>query len=181
MTPVQTVATLLAARRGDDHRGVRDRTGEWTWGETVTASARRGALLGELRRDGPFHVGVLLPNVPEYLFWLGGAALAGAAVVGINPTRRGAALAADVRATDCQLVVTDAEGAALFEGLDLGIDAARVLVVGTDAYEHRLAGVDERSSSALVEDADQVPRDALFLLLFTSGTTGDPKAVRCTQ
>ena len=42
---------------------------------------------GELRRDGPFHVGVLLENVPEFVFWLGGAALAGATVVGINPTR----------------------------------------------------------------------------------------------
>ena len=59
------------------------------------------------RRPGPFHVGVLLDNVPEYLFLLGGAALAGATVVGINPTRRGAELAADIRHTDCQVLVTD--------------------------------------------------------------------------
>jgi len=61
-------------------------------GEVVTESARRGALAESLRRPGPFHIGVLLPNVAEYLFWLGGSALAGAVVVGINPTRRGAAL-----------------------------------------------------------------------------------------
>ena len=76
----------------------------------------------------------MLPNGPEYLFWLNGAALAGAAIVGINPTRRGEALAADVRATDCSIIVTDAEGAALLEGLDLGLDADKVLVVGSDRY-----------------------------------------------
>ena len=71
-------------------------------------AARRAALLDERRRPGPFHVGVLLENMPEYVFLLGGAALAGAAVVGINPTRRGEELAGDIRHTDCQLVVTDA-------------------------------------------------------------------------
>ena len=59
------------------------------------------------RRPGPFHVGVLLENVPEFVFLLMGAGLAGAAVVGINPTRRGAELARDINHTDCQLIVTD--------------------------------------------------------------------------
>ena len=53
------------------------------------------------------HIGVLLPNGSEYLFWLNGAALAGAAIVGINPKRRGDALAADIRATDCSVIVTE--------------------------------------------------------------------------
>ena len=50
---------------------------------------------------------MLLENGPEYLFWLGGAALSGATIVGINPTRRGAELARDIRHTDCQLIVTE--------------------------------------------------------------------------
>ena len=36
----------------------------------------------------PPHIGVLLDNTPDYLFAFGGAALAGAAVVGLNHTRR---------------------------------------------------------------------------------------------
>src|SRR6202035_2662606 len=81
------------------------------------------------------HVGVLLDNVPEYLFWLAGAALAGAVVVGINPTRRGQELARDIRFTDCTLVVTDEVGSGLLEGLDVGLPAERVLC--TDGADYR--------------------------------------------
>ena len=63
------------------------------------------------------------------------------------------------------------------------MDDDKVLVIGTDA----LRGPAGRSSPAataaraLIDDADDVDEDSLFLLIFTSGTTGVPKAVRCTQ
>ncbi len=177
-----TIARMLAARAGDDRPAVLDATSTWSWREAVAAGAARGALAAGLRRPGPFHVGVLLPNVPEYLFWLHGAALTGATVVGVNPTRRGEALAADVRATDCQLVVTDVEGAALLDGLDLGLDPGRVLVVGSEPYRDLLTAHGGGDTAAeLLDRVDAVPEDQLYLLLFTSGTTGTPKAVRCTQ
>jgi fatty-acyl-CoA synthase len=178
---MSTVATMLAARADDDGPAVADATGSWTWRQAVAAGATRGALATRLRRPGPFHIGVLLPNGPEYLFWLNGAALARAAIVGINPTRRGEALAADVRATDCQLIVTDAEGAATLAGLELGLGTERILVVGTTEYDERLDGLATEAGSSLVAAADEADEDDLFLLLFTSGTTGTPKAVRCTQ
>src|SRR3954447_800429 len=37
--------------------------------------------------DGVLHVGVLLDNLPEYLFAFGGAALSRSAIVGLNHTR----------------------------------------------------------------------------------------------
>jgi fatty-acyl-CoA synthase len=162
-------------------------------GRRRRGQARRPGAGPPCRRDGghsgPPHIGVLLPNGPEYLFWLNGAALAGGAVVGINPTRRGEALAADIRATDCALIVTDQGGAALLHDLTLGIDPDHILVVGTPRYHDLLRqfGADGSSNAeggaarTLIAGAGRISTDSLFLLNFTSGTTGTPKAVRCTQ
>jgi fatty-acyl-CoA synthase len=170
-----TVAELLVARAEDDHTGLRFEDESWTWCQVVAACAARARMLSVLRREGPFHVGVLLENVPEYLFLLGGAALAGATVVGINPTRRGAELARDVRHTDCQLIVTDGAQLSLLDGLDTGVEPDRVLLADAPSYPPLTGSPSLPELSALPDP------DALYLLLFTSGSTGAPKAVRVTQ
>src|SRR5699024_3849734 len=124
----------------------------------------------------PFHIGVLLDNVAEYVFWLGGAALAGATVVGINPTRGGAELAQEVSHTDCQLVVTDRAGMQLLDGLDIGVDQDRFLVIDQPGY------ADEVAAQAAVPYRDrEITTATRMLLLFTSGTTGNSKAAICSQ
>jgi fatty-acyl-CoA synthase len=173
---VPSFAEILAARADDDHTAILFEDDTITYRAFIAEAAARAALLSAARRDGPFHVGVLLENVPEYLYWIGGAALAGAAVVGINPTRRGDELAHDVRHTDCQLLVTDERGAQTLEGLDLGIAADATLTVGTPAYEER---VGEYEGAAL--PAPLPPPDTRLLLLFTSGSTSAPKAVVCSS
>ena len=177
-----SVATLLANRAEDDRVAVMDGDGRWTWRQAVQEGATRGALARSLIGEHKPHIGLLLPNGAEYLFWLNAAALAGAAKVGINPTRRGDALAADIRATDCAMIVTDDEGAALLEGLDLGVDTDKILVVGSGRYQDLLAQhAGSAEAASLIAHVDEVDEGALFLLIFTSGTTGVPKAVRCTQ
>jgi fatty-acyl-CoA synthase len=174
--PPDTVVSLLDERRHDDRPGLQFGDRRWTWRQVIEECDRRAALAAALRQPGPFHIGVLLDNVPEYLLWLGGAAMVGAVVVGINPTRRGAELARDVRYTDCQLIVTDTRGSALLDGLDLGVTGDRVLQVDSSVYDSLL----EHAPRAPSKPATVTP-GSLFLLLFTSGTTGEPKAVRCTQ
>ncbi len=170
-----TWASAFRDRAGDDHVGLRFGDDSWTWAEVVRESEARAAMALDLRRDGPFHIGVLLDNVPDFLFWIGGAALAGATVVGINPTRRGAELAGDIRHTDCQLIVTDGAHRELFNGLDLGIAPGRVIQVDGVAYAAMLA-----EYAGATVDVD-VGEDSNAMLLFTSGSTGAPKAVICTS
>ncbi|MDV3126900.1 AMP-binding protein [Mycobacterium sp. 21AC1] len=174
-----SIAGMLLDRRGDQRLGLRTRERDWTWDGVLAESAARGALGREMlsQRPGrPPHIGVLLPNVPEFVFWLGGAALVGATVVGINPTRGAAELAAEIRLADCQLIITDNTGAARLSDLDTGLGTDRVLVVGTAAYDEMVAA--HRAAPEVPADIDA---DTLFLLLFTSGTTGTSKAVKCSQ
>ncbi|UUZ59399.1 hypothetical protein [Nocardioides sp. B-3] len=135
----ETIAGLLLDRLGDDHPGLLSRDRSRTRDEVVHESAARAELARALRVDGPFHIGVLLENVPEFILWLGGAALAGASIVGINNTRSGAHLEEEVRNTELQLVITDTAGLALLDGLDIGLSRDRFLLVDDPAYGDRVA------------------------------------------
>lgn len=153
-----TVRDLLLARAGDDRPALLWReAGSITtlsWREYVAAAIRLAAEL-ESRLDPalPPHVGVLLPNGPAFALHLAAAGLGGHVLVGLNSTRRGEALAADVAKADCQVVV---------DSPDLTLAALRD------------AGPVEPPA------ADPAP-DSLFMLIFTSGTSGSPKAVRVTH
>jgi fatty-acyl-CoA synthase len=172
----ETIADLLLARAGDGHPGLRTRERTWTWDEVVRASAARAGLARDLRIDGPFHIGVLLDNVPEYVFWLGAAALSGATIVGVNPTRRGSALEQEVGHTDLQLVVTDEAGLKLLDGLGIGVPRDRFLLVDGEEYAETVA------VHACEPFRDpEITAGTPMLLLFTSGTTGASKAARCSQ
>jgi fatty-acyl-CoA synthase len=171
-----TIAGLLLARADDDNTALLFEDQRWSWRELVREAAARSAMLRELRPPGrPWHVGVLLENTPEYIFLIAGAALCGATVAGINPTRRGAELARDIRGTDCAVIVTDEAYGGLLDGIDLG--GPRILDAGGLEYAGLLAAHREAPAEATAEGID--PRSAL-LLLFTSGSTGAPKAVICS-
>ena len=136
--------------------------------------------------DGPFHVALMLDNVPEFVFWLEAAALAGAVVVGANPTHRGDELVRDLTHTECQFLVTDSTYLPLVEGSRIGdtlgtveADNARVLVLDTDAAQAELAAHAGTRPAEVAEPS--VTPETLGYLLFTSGTSGAPKACLCSQ
>src|SRR5205085_2180458 len=71
--------------------------------------------------DGtPFHIGVLLDNTPDYLCALAAAALTGATLVGVNPTRIGPELARDVEHADLLAVVTEDRHRPLLDDIGVG-------------------------------------------------------------
>ncbi|MFR0352802.1 AMP-binding protein [Streptomyces sediminimaris] len=170
-----TVAELVAERFGDHRPGLWYEDLVLSHHEVAAGAAARAALLADLLPPGAEpHVGVLLDNTPEYPLWLGAAALAGAAVAGINPTRRGAELARDILHTECRTVVTDQSRLPLLAGLDL--PGVRLLVTGSEEYERLLAPY----ADARPDPSRAAPGDRL-LLYFTSGSTGAPKAAICSQ
>ncbi|MCB0895688.1 MAG: long-chain-fatty-acid--CoA ligase [Nocardioidaceae bacterium] len=167
-----TVREQLLARAEDDRPGLLFEDASWTWAEVVRESCVRSAVLSTLLEPTlPPHVGVLLENVPEFLFLLGGAALGGHVVVGLNPTRRGPALAADVARADVQVVVTDAAHADLLADVDVEVLPIESPDWTTWLEEH--AGAPAPGTA--------IGPDDLMMLIFTSGTSGDPKAVNVTQ
>lgn len=183
--PVRSVAERLHALADVHDRGIRSEEGEIPWAGAVAEAAVRVAALRELLDGAPHpHVGVLLPGTPEYLHLLDAAACSEFVVVGLNSTRRGAALGRDVALADCAVVLTDAEHEPLLDGAlppsrDEGPGAVRVLRVDSPGYAELL----NRHRGAALPPLDSVPvgPDDLLGLVFTSGTSGDPKAVRITQ
>jgi fatty-acyl-CoA synthase len=175
------LADVILRRSGDARAGLLFEDREWSWAEVVEEMRLRALLIREtLLRDllpgHPRHVGVLLDNVPEYVFLLGGAALAGAVVVGVNTTRRGAELARDITSTDCHVVLTDGHHEGLLEALDLGIATDHVVRVDTGHYSAAVGTI------GAGPDVVEAPRPGdLVLLVFTSGSTTAPKAVRVSQ
>ena len=171
-----TMRELLLARAQDDRPALLFEDQRYSWREYFQACCERAEALLAWRRPGPFHVGVLLENVPEYLFMTGAASLAGATVVGINPTRRGAGLERDIRHTDCQILVTEQRHAELLEGLELGIPGDRRFDVASPAWREAITHFKGASPPRIEAD----PR-ATYMLIFTSGTTGEPKAAICSS
>jgi fatty-acyl-CoA synthase len=172
-----SLADHVLALADDDRVGLVFEDQEWTFREYAQACADRAAWLFTQRRDGPFHIGVLLDNVPEFPVLLGAAALTGAVIVGLNPTRRGAELARDLARTDCQMVVTERKHAAALAALELPFPHDRVLVTDEPAYAASVGAV----AGASLQPPSGVDDGSLFMLIFTSGTSGDPKAVRMTH
>ena len=197
--PAPNAGSLLRrnARDHADRPALRFGDGVWTHGELLAEAQRFATLFrARIHPERPPHVGLLLDNTPDYVFALCGAALAGVAVAGLNYTRPGEHLGQDIAHTDVQLVITEPRHEALLDGA-LGGAAPPVTVLvsgrfadGDDprARSESLEGALSRSTSTpadarggqtAADDGDDV--ETLWVLLFTSGTSAAPKAVRCTQ
>jgi fatty-acyl-CoA synthase len=165
-----TVTNLLVPLAEIDDRGVYFEDSFTSWRDHIQHGAAIAATLRErLDPSRPPHVGVLLENTPFFSAMLVAAGMSGIVPVGLNPVRRGAALARDIDRADCQLVLADAPSAAALDGIEhINVDSTEWT---GEVAAH--GGVEPRFRSASPED--------LFMLIFTSGTSGEPKAVKCSH
>ncbi|MGH3558188.1 MAG: AMP-binding protein, partial [Mycobacterium sp.] len=169
-----TLQQLLRTRIADSTPAVKYGDRVWSWREHLAhASAAAAALVGIAEPKRPLHVGALLGNTPEMLVAMAAAALGGYVLCGINDTRRGAALAKDILRADCQILLTDPAHRRLLDGLDL--PGVRVLDTSTGEWSRLLA-----AAGPLTPHREVVPTDT-FMMIFTSGTSGEPKAVQVTH
>jgi fatty-acyl-CoA synthase len=170
----ETLQQLLRERLDQDTPALKYGERVWTWRQHLAeASATAAALIGVADRGRPLHVGALLGNTPEMLTAMASAALGGYVLCGINDTRRGAALAKDILRADCQILLTDPAHKELLNGLDL--PGVQVYEVSSEAWSGLLG-----SAGTLVPYREVAPTDT-FMMIFTSGTSGEPKAVQVTH
>jgi fatty-acyl-CoA synthase len=167
----ETIQQLLRARADQDAVAVKYSDRSWTWREYVAeATTQAAALVGIADPDRPVHIGVLLGNTPEMLTALAAAALGGYVLCGINTTRRGDGLASDVTRADCQILITDADHRHLLDGVEL--PGVRVLDTSSAEWSALMTG-----AGPLTPHSEAGPDDT-FMMIFTSGTSGEPKAVQ---
>ena len=167
-----TVQALLFEHAERDTPGLKYRDRVWSWRDYIGESAARAHVLHAMGDpDRPLHVGALMTNTPEMAMAIAAGAIGGHVTVGINATRRGEGLAADVRRADCQVLLTDDDHVDLLDGLDLG--GATVVNTDADGWLKEVADAPRATDGfRTVETMDT------FMLIFTSGTSGDPKAVQ---
>jgi fatty-acyl-CoA synthase len=165
-----TVTDLLVPLAEIDDRGIYFEGSFISWREHVRHGAAIAAALRErLDPARPPHVGILLENTPFFSAMLVAAGMSGIVPVGLNPVRRGEALARDIAHADCQLVLADSKSAAPLGDIEhVNVDSA---AWADEVTMYRDAELEFQSASS----AD------LFMLIFTSGTSGEPKAVKCSH
>jgi fatty-acyl-CoA synthase len=203
--------TQLIEQRGTDpatrqrvfirYRDDEEQIHNLTYAEFYERALQYGQMIQGMRRekrgsdsrDGRFHVGVYLQNVPEFLYILGGCSFSGATLVGINNAQVGEKLAIDINRMDIEvLFVDDAShktGETLIERVmeakeRYGFDRVkkRDIVIVSGRGSEPLSGISTLSEK-LAEYSDRSSRpwsfdeNATGVIIFTSGTTGAPKGI----
>jgi fatty-acyl-CoA synthase len=189
------VGDLIRAHGNDPasagHTFLRFGDHEITFAEYHRECCRWAAMFLARRPAGkPFHVAILLDNTPDYLFALGGAALAGAVAVGVNNTKRDRHLADDIRHTDCALLITEDRYLPVLSPIagETGIETDDILVSRRWADDGSVARREFTDLEVALSPFANAPDPLVpvsdgdtFVFLFTSGTVTAPKAVICSH
>ena len=164
---------VRAAARHGDAVALRSGAEQWTFAQVDGLAddfARRLLGLGAAVGD---RVAIMTTNRMEFLVAVQAVSRIGAASVLVSPAWKSAEVGAAVELTEPRLAVTDGAATALFVDL-LGADAVIDLDSGAPSEP------DGPSTDPVTTPAPVAPDDEA-ILVFSSGTTGLPKAVRHTH
>ncbi len=173
MTNLAANLVRSAAEHGD--RGaVRLDDALLTYADLHTGAAAVAGMLADRGVEPGDRVGLVFPNVPAFPILFYGSLLAGAAVVPMNPL---------LKAREVEYYLKDS-GMSLVFGWDGGGDAVTEAAssVGIDAVVVGAMGPSEdQLSGTPVRDAVERADDDTAVILYTSGTTGQPKGAELTH
>jgi long-chain acyl-CoA synthetase len=161
------------AAKNPDHPALRMDDAVLTYGQFRDAARKVAASLRSRGVEPGDRVGMVLPNVPSFPVVFYGALLAGAAVVPMNPLLKAREVEYFLRDSGARITVTLASTAepVLEAAAKVGIEAVTV----GPALPEELIG--DSALDAAVDRAD----DDLAVILYTSGTTGQPKGAELTH
>src|SRR5260370_640567 len=189
-----------AARRFPNRVACHYYSQQLTYAELLSQSRRLASALIEAGLKPGDRVGVLLPNLPEYLVTLFGTWMAGGVVVALSPMMAQEQVVALVKTTGCRVVVTldvltpllggAGERPELVLVTSLSNRLPRLERIGYAWVRFRRIGLRQAANGASLRDfqtaidgapeiAASVARDVNqpAYILPTGGTTGAPKAV----
>lgn len=159
----------------------------WTYAEfngwanrTAHACQRAGVRPGDV-------VAILMSNRPDTLAAIAGVVKLGATAAMLNHNQRGAVLAHSIRLSKPAMLVVGEECADAIASLTDGDDAIADIATrawdGSDTPQGWLNWVDacDRQTSANLPETAQITLQQTAFHIFTSGTTGLPKASRMTH
>lgn len=168
---------FLAVRRHGDDLAIGYQDEHYSYADTWARTARLAHVLrdrfGIAKGD---RVGIAMRNYPEFVFAFGAAQLLGAVAVPFNAWLTGQELADQVSEAKPKVLFADRERVELAH--DFGITATELIGVRTEGT----AGVTDCASlltdlsPGLDAPGEDVTPDDIATVLFTSGTTGRPKA-----
>jgi long-chain acyl-CoA synthetase len=173
MTSLSSILDRSAARQ-PDHTAIRLDDLSISYQQLNSAARRLASMLTSRGVSPGERIGLMMPNIPAFPVVFYGALMAGAVVVPMNPL---------LKSREVAFYLGDSGARLLFAWRDFAGEAAKG---ATDAGAEVVQVDDADLGSVLADHSDEAtPADADdtddAVILYTSGTTGQPKGAQLTH